>query len=70
MVTGGYIVFDEYEWTPTYPGAGKAINEFLLDKPESIQRCPELGGNSARHFIVKGSDSEIQYSNRSRLASA
>jgi O-methyltransferase len=52
MVPGGFIVFDEYESTTTYPGAAKAINEFLSDKSEAVQRFPDLG-NTVRSFIVK-----------------
>jgi hypothetical protein len=52
LLPGGYMVFDEYDTSEAvYPGARKAIDEFLLDKPERIQRF----GHSldARWFIVK-----------------
>jgi Macrocin-O-methyltransferase (TylF) len=52
MRPGGFIVFDEYDFSAsTYPGAQKAIDSFLLDKPEKIQRFPE--SVNPRHFIVK-----------------
>ncbi len=35
MVKGGCIVFDDYDKKP-WPGATKAVDEFLLDKPEKI----------------------------------
>jgi O-methyltransferase len=52
LVPGGFMVFDEYDTSASvYPGAKKAIDEFLLDKPEKLQR---LGDQSdARWFIVK-----------------
>ena len=51
--SGGYIVFDEYGEgaAPVYPGAQKAIDLFLSDKPEKIQRLPE--SNNPRYFIIK-----------------
>ena len=36
MSKGGCIVFDDYEKKP-WPGATKAVNEFLLSKPEQIK---------------------------------
>lgn len=54
---GGYIVFDEYDWTPTYPGAGPAINEHFADKPEQLQRFTDLGG-MARVFIQRSVDAD------------
>jgi len=33
MVSGGVMIFDDYEWKDT-PGVKKAIDEFLVDKPE------------------------------------
>ena len=36
MVKGGYLVFDDYD-DKKWPGATKAVNEFLLDKPEKIK---------------------------------
>jgi hypothetical protein len=47
---GGFMVFDEYDYcAPAYPGAQKAINSFLVDKPEKIQRLP--GAVLPRFFI-------------------
>jgi len=49
---GGHIVFDEYDFSaPVYPGAQKAIDTFLADKPEKIQRFQE--SVNPRYFIVK-----------------
>ena len=36
MSTGGCIIFDDYDKKP-WPGATKAVDEFLLDKPEKIK---------------------------------
>ena len=36
MVKGGYLVFDDYD-DKKWPGATKAVDEFLLDKPENIK---------------------------------
>ena len=36
MSPGGCIVFDDYDKKP-WPGATKAVDEFLLDKPEKIK---------------------------------
>lgn len=44
---GGYIVFD------VYPGAQKAIDSFLADKPEKIQGFDESAPFKPRYFIVK-----------------
>jgi O-methyltransferase len=52
VLPGGYIVFDEYSFSKdVYPGAQKAIDEFLADKPEKIQSFPEYP--DTRYFIVK-----------------
>jgi O-methyltransferase len=52
MVPGGHIVFDEYDFiADVYPGAQKAIDEFLADKPEKITGFPE--SPIPRYFIVK-----------------
>jgi O-methyltransferase len=49
---GGYIVFDEYDFSaPVYPGAQKAIDSFLADKPEKIQHFSE--SRNPRYFIIK-----------------
>lgn len=52
IARGGYIVFDEYDFCASvYPGAQKAIDAFLSDKPEKIQRLPDAV--SPRYFIEK-----------------
>ena len=52
VLPGGYIVFDEYDYSrDVYPGAQKAIDEFLKDKPESMQRFAE--SKSPRYFLRK-----------------
>ncbi len=52
MVPDGIIVFDEYDFSAgVYPGAQKAIDEFLVGKPEKIQRFPEAA--NPRYFIRK-----------------
>jgi hypothetical protein len=49
---GGFIVFDEYDFiADVYPGAQKAIDTFLADKPEKIQKFAEPV--KPRYFIVK-----------------
>lgn len=37
---GGVVLFDEYEMNAEWPGARKAIDEFLLDKPEKPLKMP------------------------------
>lgn len=52
IVSGGYMVFDEYDFSsPVYPGAQKAIDEFFADKPEKLQRFKDL--DAARCYIQK-----------------
>lgn len=52
LVQGGYMVFDEYDFSESvYPGARKAIDEFLRDKPHKLQKISYL--SDARCFIVK-----------------
>ena len=53
---GGYIVFDEYDFiADVYPGAQKAIDSFLADKPEKIQVFEESSRPpyQPRYFIIK-----------------
>jgi O-methyltransferase len=45
---GGIIICDDYGFT-TCPGATKACDEFLFDKPEKMFALPDGGG-----FIIKG----------------
>jgi len=47
---GGIIVCDDYGFT-TCPGATKAVNEFLQDKPEKMISLSGGGG-----FIIKGTE--------------
>jgi O-methyltransferase len=52
LVPGGYMVFDEYDFSASvYPGAKKAIDIFLADKVEKLQQISPL--RDARCFIVK-----------------
>ena len=49
---GAYMVFDEYDFSAeVYPGAQRAIDEFLADKPERIERFEEA--RHPRYFIRK-----------------
>ena len=48
MNTGGIIVCDDYGFT-TCPGATRAVDEFLADKPEKMIALPCGGG-----FFIKG----------------
>jgi hypothetical protein len=57
MLPGSYIVFDEYA-CPGYLGAAKAVNEFFADKPEQIERLPDIPAQGAaghelgvRHYV-------------------
>jgi O-methyltransferase len=45
---GGFLVCDDYGFT-TCPGATRAVDEFLADKPEKMIRLPDGGG-----LLVKG----------------
>jgi macrocin-O-methyltransferase TylF-like protien len=52
LVPGGYMIFDEYDFSASiYPGAQKAIDEFLAGKPEKIESFPEA--KHRRYFIRK-----------------
>lgn len=48
MNPGGIIVCDDYGFT-TCPGATRAVNETLRDKPEKMIALPDGGG-----FLIKG----------------
>ncbi|KAJ8134476.1 hypothetical protein OY671_012311, partial [Metschnikowia pulcherrima] len=48
MNPGGIIVCDDYGFT-TCPGATRAVNETLRDKPEKMIASPDGGG-----FLIKG----------------
>jgi O-methyltransferase len=52
MVPGGYMVFDEYDFSAdVFPGAQKAIDGFFQGKREKIERLPEA--KNPRYFIRK-----------------
>ena len=52
VVAGGYIVFDEYDFSDAvYPGAKKAIDSFLADKSEKLMRFDDA--TSPHYFIRK-----------------
>jgi O-methyltransferase len=48
LAAGGILVCDDYGFT-TCPGATRAIDEFLADKPEKMLALPDGGG-----MLVKG----------------
>jgi O-methyltransferase len=53
-IPGGYILFDEYDFSDdVYPGAKRAIDEFLADKPEKLERFPPPQVTVPRYFIKK-----------------
>ena len=49
VVTGGIIMFDEYD-DHRWPGAKKAVDEFFADKPEKIRSHEQC---SWKHYVVK-----------------
>ena len=52
VVPGGVILFDEYKQSDTqqvFPGAAKAIDEFFVDKPETI----EYDSRYDKYFAIK-----------------
>jgi hypothetical protein len=54
VLPGGYIIFDEYDYSDAvYPGAKKAIDEFLMDKPEHLTCFSEVDAGYQRYFIKK-----------------
>ncbi len=54
VVPGGYIIFDEYSNCKTaYPGAETAINEFFLNKPETINFFMDATSNNQQRAFVK-----------------
>jgi hypothetical protein len=54
VLSGGWIVFDEY-FSPKYPGARMAIDEFFADKPEKPKLAEHLLSEHPyeRWFVVK-----------------
>lgn len=51
VVTGGYILFDEYN-NPKFPGAKLAVDKFLKKKKEKIKKF-EISENKFKYFIIK-----------------
>lgn len=54
MVKGGVMFFDDYH-SVEYPMAGKAIDQFMIDKPEQLShlRFGKDGANITKSFFVK-----------------
>jgi O-methyltransferase len=50
VTSGGVILFDEYN-DPPWPGCNKAVDEFLADKPETLQEIER--DNHVKYFIRK-----------------
>jgi hypothetical protein len=50
VVTGGVILFDEYN-DPPWPGCNKAVDEFMMGKPESLQLIQM--DNYQKWYLVK-----------------
>jgi hypothetical protein len=50
MIPGGIILFDEYN-DPPWPGCNRAIDEFLIDKPEKVMEI--CSDNYVRYYIRK-----------------
>ena len=50
MTSGGVILLDEYN-DPPWPGCNRAVDEFLLDKPERLKEISS--DNYVRYFIEK-----------------
>lgn len=51
LSNGGIILFDEYD-DPPWPGCNKAVDEFLANKPERLQRIERQ--NYQKFFFRKG----------------
>ncbi len=56
MNVGGVIICDDYGFA-TCPGATKAIDEYLRDKPEKMVMLSDGGG-----FLIKGIPISDSYS--------
>jgi O-methyltransferase len=52
---GGVFLCDDYRFT-TCPGATKAIDDFLADKPEKMIALPAGGG-----FFIKGTRTDVDF---------
>lgn len=66
MSKGGIIVCDDYGFT-TCPGATRAIDEYLSDKPEKMIRLSAGGG-----FLIKGTttgEPPLSFRQRSKVGS-
>jgi O-methyltransferase len=50
VLPGGFMVFDDYQSETVYPGAKRAVDEFLADKPEKLET---LDVPHRRWFIQK-----------------
>lgn len=50
VVDGGIILLDEYN-DPPWPGCNKAVDEFLIDKPETLKETDN--DNQVKYFIQK-----------------
>jgi O-methyltransferase len=54
MVTGGVILVDDYGDDVYWPGARKAVDDFFVDKPETVVELKGLNGAlSHKALIVK-----------------
>tara|TARA_A100001011_G_C14321335_1_gene850857 strand:- start:9868 stop:10599 length:732 start_codon:yes stop_codon:yes gene_type:complete len=51
VVTGGYILFDEYN-SPKFPGARTAVDNFLKKKKEKIKKF-QISESEFKYFIKK-----------------
>ena len=51
VVTGGYILFDEYN-NPKFPGAKLAVDNFLKKKNEKIKKF-RISEDKFKYFIIK-----------------
>jgi O-methyltransferase len=58
MVSGGIILLDEYN-DPPCPGCNHAVDEFLLDKPETLIEI--VSDNYIRYFIRKSAGSQQRH---------
>jgi hypothetical protein len=50
LVPGGVLLIDEYD-DPHWPGCTLAVDEFLADKPESLQ--PIVRGNRRKFYLTR-----------------
>lgn len=54
VLSGGWIIFDEY-FSPKYPGARRAVDEFFADKPEKPRLATHLLAEHPyeRWYVIK-----------------